>query len=322
MPPGVRHVIASRLKPLPEDVVSFLGAAAVVGREFDLRTCALAADLEMEDTLDAFDVAMRHGLVERTTPAGSHRFVHALVQEVVLQAMSAGRVARLHATVAEHLEGAGTTTPAALAEHWWGAREIVGVRAVPSQVAAANAAASVFAHEQAEVHLRRALHLVRSATPPDPETELSLLLSLFSLILTARGWGDSDAQEVVDRVMQLAEAGTLSDDTARLWWSLFFFLIDRDHERDYVEVAQSLLAACEGTDDGAHRRIGPATRASVLLMNMFAAFTVDDRETARHHLDHARSLVLRSRPRRRREVRREPARHGVHDRRGVGRAAR
>ena len=45
--------------------------------------------------------------------------------------------------------------------------------------------------------------------------------------------------------MQLAEAGTLSDDTARLWWSLFFFLIDRDHEREYVEVARSLLATCE-----------------------------------------------------------------------------
>ena len=105
--------------------------------------------------------------------------------------MTAGRVARLHATVAEHLERAGTSSPAALAEHWWAAREIVGLRAIPSQVAAANAAASVFAHEQAEVHLRRALHLVRNATPPDPDTELSLLLSLFSLILTARGWGDS-----------------------------------------------------------------------------------------------------------------------------------
>ena len=126
-----------------------------------------------------------------TAPAGTHRFVHALVQEVVLQELTAGHVARLHATVAEQLERAGTSSPAALAEHWWAAREIVGLRAVPSQVAAANAAASVFAHEQAEVHLRRALHLVRNATPPDPDTELSLLLSLFTLILTARGWGDS-----------------------------------------------------------------------------------------------------------------------------------
>ena len=269
-----------------------LAAAAVIGPEFDLRTCALAADLEMEAALDAIDVAMRHGLVEHAAPAGSHRFVHALVQDVVLQELPAGRVARLHATVAEHLEGAGTTSPAALAEHWWGAREIVGVRAIPSQVAAANAAASVFAHEQAEVHLRRALHLVRNATPPDPDTELSLLLNLFSLILTARGWGDPDAQEVVDRVMQLAEAGTLSDDTARLWWSLFFFLIDRDHEREYVEVARSLLATCEAERKGGHERvIGPTTRAAVHLMNIFDSLSIDDREAAHHHLVKARSFV-------------------------------
>ena len=54
-----------------------------------------------------------------------------------------------------------------------------GLAAVDSQLAAADAATSVCAHEQAEVHLRRALHLVRQASPPDPDTELSVLLSLF-----------------------------------------------------------------------------------------------------------------------------------------------
>ncbi|WP_392545292.1 BTAD domain-containing putative transcriptional regulator [Oryzobacter telluris] len=292
VPPGVRHVIASRLKPLPEDVLSMLAAAAVIGPDFDLRTCALAAGLEMEAALDAFDVAMRHGLVERAAPASTHRFVHALVQDVVLQELPAGRVARLHAAVAEHLERAGMTSPAVLAEHWWRAREIVGLRAVPPQVAAADAAASVFAHEQAEVHLRRALHLVRGATPPDPDSELGLLLSLFSLILTARGWGDPDVQQVVDRAMQLAEAGTLSDDTARLWWSLFFFLIDRDREREYVDLARSLLAACDvDTSVGNERVIGFTTRAAVHLMNIFSTLSTDDRAAAGQHLLMARTFV-------------------------------
>lgn len=288
IPPGVRHVIASRLKPLATDVTALLAAAAVIGREFDLRTAASAAGIDPVDALDAYDVAARHGLVE-PTDGSVHRFVHALVQEVVLAGIPAGRASRLHGTVATLLEQEGASSPATVATHMWAAREVVGLAAVDSQLAAADAATSVCAHEQAELHLRHALHLVRRASPPDPDAELSVLLSLFSLVVTARGWGDDDVGEVADRALQLAEAGAFSDDNARVWWSLFFFLIDRDDLPSYVDVARSLLAACEAPDP--HGRIGNATRASVHLMCIFAALSSDDRKTAYSHLTRAREHI-------------------------------
>jgi hypothetical protein len=289
IPPGVRHVIASRLRSLPDAVSALLGAAAVIGREFTLRPAAAAAGLTMMDALDALDVAARHGLVEPAVDTDLHRFVHALVQEVVLQDLPAGRAARLHAAVAEQLAQNGTATPAALAEHMWAAREIVGPAAAASQLAAADAARTVFAYEQAEVHLRRAIHLLRHAVPPDPDTELSALLALFSLIVIARGWGDRDACEVVDRAVELTGAGVLSDKSARVWWSLFFFLIDRNDQAGYVDVARSLLAACSkgAPGDG----IGDATRGAVHLMNVFSALSTDDREGAQAHLLQARSHI-------------------------------
>jgi hypothetical protein len=164
------------------------------------------------------------------------------VQEAVLDALPTGRSARLHADVAAQLERDGTATPDELARHLWAARDVVGAAAVPALMSAAGSAASVFAHEQAEEHLRRALTLVRAAVPPEPGTELTVLLSLFRLIVTARGWGHTDARAVVDRAMELAGAGTYDDQSARLWWSLFFFLLDRD-DKSYVEVASTLLAS-------------------------------------------------------------------------------
>ncbi|HLL63759.1 MAG TPA: BTAD domain-containing putative transcriptional regulator, partial [Propionibacteriaceae bacterium] len=93
-PPGVRHVVARRLAGLPPSARDLLAAAAVIGRDFDLRTAAYTVEMSMDEAMDAFDEATRHGLVEATadsspTRVADRRFVHALVQEVVLDELSA-----------------------------------------------------------------------------------------------------------------------------------------------------------------------------------------------------------------------------------------
>jgi DNA-binding SARP family transcriptional activator len=292
-PPGVRHVVAHRLAGLPPAARELLGSTAVIGRDFDLRVAAAAAEMTVADALDAFDEAARHGLVEAVAGGSSRRFVHALVQEVVLDALPAGKAARLHARVAALLER--SAGPEELARHLWAARELVGVDAVPALLAAAESAAGVYALEQAEVHLQHALELVRSDPTGDPSTELSLLLRLFRVIVTGRGWGDVDVRAVMDRAMELAEAGAYGDDTSRLWWSLFFFLLDRN-DPAYVDVADTLLEAIDETaepgDDLAHSATtGHAARAAVHLNGIFSALHRDDRALARAHLRTARRHV-------------------------------
>jgi DNA-binding SARP family transcriptional activator len=300
VPSGVRHVIARRLAALPETVQDFLAAAAVVGRDFDLRLTATAAGMDVANALDAFDEAARHGLVEtRAADGPGRRFVHALVQEVVLDRLPSGRAARLHAALAGQLERDGTVSPGALARHTWAARDILGSAAIPSLVAAAEAAASVYALEQAEVYLRHALELIRTEATSDPSTELALLLSLFRLIMTGRGWGDLEARKVIERAMTLAEGGAYSDDTAQLWWSMTFFLLDRNDE-SYVDVAHVLLAAIGDADrpqgstpapGGAARPIGHASRVVAHLTGIFSALHSGDRSAALAHLRTARHHV-------------------------------
>ena len=295
VPRGVSHVIAQRLKGLPTHVEDFLAAAAVLGREFDLPAAAGVAELDLDAALEAFDEAARHGLVEsRAAESAPPRFVHALVQEVVLDRVATGRAVRLHARAAAHLQTQPGTGPDELAEHLWAARDVVGASAVPALSSAAAAAASVFSYERAETHLRRALQLIRTAGTSDPATELPVLLALFQLIAAERGWGDEDGRALVDRAMQLAGPAGCTDDNVRLWWSMFFFLLDRFDQAAYVELARTLLDSLRETIDAPGSDRPPAadaTWAAVHLMSLFTALASDDREAAGAHLQTARQHI-------------------------------
>jgi hypothetical protein len=163
-------------------------------------------------------------------------------------------------------------------------------------VAAAESAALLFSYGQAETYLRRALHLVRSSAAADPHTELVVLLSLFRVIAIDRGWGDEDAREVVDQATALTEAGSLRDDTARLWWSLFFSLLDRDDDEGYLEVARTLSRSLAAHEGGSHSRAitdgpGHAARAAVHVMAIFERLAADDEAGAEQQLGFARTHV-------------------------------
>ena len=75
---------------------------------------------------------------------GTRRFVHALVQEVVLEQLL-GRPGRTAARARwrPSCSSDGGAAPEQLAEHLWAARDIVGADAVDAQLAAADAAVAV-----------------------------------------------------------------------------------------------------------------------------------------------------------------------------------
>jgi DNA-binding SARP family transcriptional activator len=295
IPPGIRHVIDSRLRSLARSELAVLETAALVGQEFDVRVVSRAAGVPLEEALDAYDRAGEHGLVELGDATTGHRFVHALVQEVVAHRVPLGRSAKIHAGIALQLERVAAPVDQ-VAEHMWLGRDLLGTRGLPHLLSAADSAAAVFAHERAELFLRRALAVAQGATPPDPATELHVLLALFRLLATARGWGATEAHEVVARARALIEVTGWSEDTLHLWWSLFFFLIDRDDEPAYSEVARTLLASVNAADSsdsaaGDGRLPGHAAHAAVHLMSIFSSLALDDRHAAEAHLRAARSHV-------------------------------
>ena len=129
VPIGIRHLVTRRLDEVRGETLKLIDAAAVIGREFSLRTTAAVAGLSLEEALDAFDDARAHGVLEDSPDReGSRRFVHALVQETVIERLPALAMAKLHAAAADQLALDASVPPDILAEHLWAARELVGAR--------------------------------------------------------------------------------------------------------------------------------------------------------------------------------------------------
>ncbi|GAA2130977.1 hypothetical protein GCM10009727_23190 [Actinomadura napierensis] len=163
VPEGVRDVLRRRLARLPEGAVSILRLAAVAGRESPVDVLVKAADADEDGVLDALDAGVISGLLDEPGP-GLVRFVHALVRDTLVADLSRLRAARMHARIADAMEG--TDDIAALAHHYARAGS---PKAVGYCVQAAELAEARYAHDVAACLLSDA---VANSTGPDEHVEL------------------------------------------------------------------------------------------------------------------------------------------------------
>ncbi len=106
IPAGVREVIGRRLNRLSEHCNQILSSASVAGREFDFPLLReLLPQLTEDQMLRGIDEALWAGLIgESGEGRERYQFSHALVQQTLLEELSASRRARLHAQIAQCLE--------------------------------------------------------------------------------------------------------------------------------------------------------------------------------------------------------------------------
>lgn len=155
LPTAVTEVINRRLLRLPEQTVTALRTAAVIGRQFDTPTLATVTGIDEDDLLDVVEPAQAAGLV-REDGIDQFLFAHALVRDTLRAQMSASRRARAHARVAEALTGiAGRETE--VARHWQQAGPSYADRAWRSAAEAATLARRLYAYDQAAELLESAL---------------------------------------------------------------------------------------------------------------------------------------------------------------------
>ena len=200
-------------------------------------------------------------------------FSHALVREVLYDALSASRRVRLHQRVAIALEAVAQTeevNPAELAHHFLLARHLTGHEpARRYAIAAGEHATRLFAYDEAAEHYRQAIALF---APDDEPARCEVLLAL------GRAQRRAGSREARDTFELAAESALLRGDADQLARAALGHSA-RYHETGFAsarrgrELLETALASL-GEDDGARR----ALLLSRLAENV--AFSPDQRDGA------------------------------------------
>lgn len=224
IPEGVREVVGRRLSRLSADANRVLAVAAVIGRDFDLRTLEAVPDVGGTDlVLDALDEAVAARLVDELD-AGRCSFTHALVRQTLLAELTAARRARLHRQVGTALAGRRGIPSAVLAHHFCAGATAGSVDdAVRWSVAASDEARERLAWEEGASLAERALQVLDLDDEPR-HAERAMLLTRQS-----RGIGFSGdsarskpiADEAIHEARAAGDAVLLGDAAeARIGWGL------------------------------------------------------------------------------------------------------
>ena len=172
-----------------------------------MRVLEATSDAAAEQIIPALEDAEAAGLI-REVPDGDGRFSfsHALVREALLDGQSTSRRRRLHHKIGEALEASDGVHPAELAHHFTESHEPGDqTKALTYSLQAGRRARESLAHEDAAVHLRRALRLL---PPGDDRRRCEVLLELGGVQLRQ---GSADARQTFRHAVALAEQNGQTD---------------------------------------------------------------------------------------------------------------
>ena len=180
IPQGVREVIGRRLSNLDGAANEVLATAAVIGRDFELRTLSAVAG-GSDRVLDALGSAETAGLVEAVNGRpGVYRFAHALVRSALYDELPTSRRLRLHRDVGLELEREGDDSSRIneLARHFTEAAALGEIdKAVRYCRKAGEAANDDLAFEEAAAHFEHALESLALQSPVDERVRAHLLFA-------------------------------------------------------------------------------------------------------------------------------------------------
>jgi DNA-binding SARP family transcriptional activator len=225
VPAGVRDVIRRRIDRLPPQTTTVLTVAAIIGRSFELDLLERVTKLPGDELLDRVESAVATGLVtEDDGVLGSFGFTHDLVRDTLQAAVGGTRLARVHHRVAQALlergDAGDPARPFELAHHLVQAVPLVAPDEVVGHVvAAADAAVTRHAFDQAEDELRQALTLIQLIPGSARERhELAVRVRLARVLTLTRGHGSPEEREHARRAAELAMESEARPETTHALW--------------------------------------------------------------------------------------------------------
>jgi DNA-binding NarL/FixJ family response regulator/tetratricopeptide (TPR) repeat protein len=185
LPRSIAKALAARSAGMPPTAGTILRVASVAGRTVSYGVLRASMALPEDELADALRSVVRANIMEPSHAGEGYRFRHALLQEAIYQDTLPGERRRLHAIVAQALEGGADQSidqldlPSLLAHHWHEAREFD--HALAASIDAGDLAARRSAHREALQHFERAVELWNRV----PEAQVQARMGLADLLQRA-----------------------------------------------------------------------------------------------------------------------------------------
>jgi predicted ATPase len=238
LPESIRSMIERKVQQLTEDERWLLRVASVQGYRFDAVIAAEAGGLDVSDVEDRLQVLDRvHAFVrlvaERELPDGiltlRYQFVHVLYQNALHASLTPARKAALSTAMARALERHHTRQigPAAsrIALLFEQGREFAD--AARMFCAAAQHAATLFAHKEAATLARRGLAAIEHmpASPERAGLELQLLVMAGIALLVTEGYASEGAKQSYTRARELCQQLGARQELFPILWGLWGYYL-------------------------------------------------------------------------------------------------
>ncbi len=229
--------------------------AAVLGRELDYRLLAASSDLDDADLRRELGRLAAAGIafVQGDPPDATITFKHALIQETAYQSLLKKTRQKQHARIGDIMESQfpeyASAQPEVVAQHYDQARN--PTKAITYYQRAGESAAKRSANEESIRHLQRALELIGTEpdSPARQQRELALLMALAAPFAAARGWTNSEYEEIFVRARTLARAIGDAPELARVIEGLSASVLMRGEIGTALEIAAEVSAAAERSGD-------------------------------------------------------------------------
>ncbi|GJG88282.1 hypothetical protein tb265_34630 [Gemmatimonadetes bacterium T265] len=148
LPRAVHDLLARRITRLSRARRDVLAVAAVLGRDFDAETLAVACGRDEDEVIDALDAGIEAAvLMPSPRSATALTFSHALLPRVLQAGVNPLRLRRVHERVGRALESRGDASAATVARHF--DRAGCGADAFRTSIEAGARAAAAHAYDSA-----------------------------------------------------------------------------------------------------------------------------------------------------------------------------
>ena len=261
-PESIRSLIDQQVERLSSAEQRVLESASVMGVEFAAGAVAAALDAPLPQIEEQCEQLARQGQFLRAadirelpggTSTAQYAFVHALYQETMYDRIGAARRMRFHQSIAHWLEivsgDQAVDIAAELAVHCEQGRDYE--RAVHYLEHAARKAMRRGAAYEAIRHLRAALRLLPTIpkTIRHTERELTLQTLLAPALITAKGYGTVEVEQIYSHVRALAQQVEDSPRVFPVLVGVAAFHVVRGEYRTAHEIATQLLQVAQREPD-------------------------------------------------------------------------